>query len=113
MTVISIRWIGMSLDISSLSIEKKLVIEMHSVKIRRQIKGKMRADMGGVQSVNVFFNIRNILQFGLFCCKDITGTTTLLQSLTSKPKQLWKFAQTLSPTLFRQSVHPNCLLKEH
>lgn len=54
MTLISIRWIGLSSDLSSLSIEKKLIIEKHSVKIRREIKGKVRADMGGVQSVNVF-----------------------------------------------------------
>lgn len=47
------------LRLSPLSTENKLIIEKHSVKIRRQIKGKMRADMGGVQSVNVFQRVKH------------------------------------------------------
>lgn len=69
MTLISTRWLGMSSDLSPLSTEKKLIIEKHSVKIRREIKGKMRPGMGGAQSVNVFSTSETFCSLAYFVAK--------------------------------------------
>lgn len=81
-----------------LKYRKKLIIEKHSVKIRRQIKGKMRADMGGVQSVNVFSASDTFCSLAYFVAK------------TSQEQQRYCRAKPASLNSSRNLLRPQVLL---